>query len=181
MKFTETILKGSYIVELTPLSDNRGEFARTFCKNEFEQIGFNDNWVQTNQSWNLKKGTLRGMHYQKPPFGEIKLVRCIRGAVQDVIIDLRKNSPTFLKYFSIELSEYNNLSLYIPQGFAHGFLTLEDATQLVYMHSQFFTPNADAGINFADPIINIQWKNTIKIISDKDKQLPLLTNQFNGI
>jgi dTDP-4-dehydrorhamnose 3,5-epimerase len=181
MTFTETKLKGSYIVDLKLLTDDRGSFARTFCKKEFEQIGHTKEFVQCNQSWNTHKGTLRGMHYQVPPFKEIKLVRCIRGSVYDVIVDLRKDSPTFLQHFGTELSEQNKRSLYIPEGFAHGFQTLEDDTELVYQHSEYYASNADSGLNYADPAFKINWPLPITKITDKDKTLALIDQSFKGI
>jgi dTDP-4-dehydrorhamnose 3,5-epimerase len=181
MTFTETILKGSYIVDLKLLTDDRGSFARTFCKKEFDDIGHIKEFVQCNQSWNTHKGTLRGMHYQVPPYKEIKLVRCIRGSVFDVIIDLRKDSPTFLQYFSIELNEQNKKALYIPEGFAHGFQTLEDNTELVYMHSEYFNVVADKGLNYADPAFKINWPMAISKISEKDKNFLYIDQSFKGI
>ena len=181
MTFNETILKGSYTIELNPLFDERGGFVRTFCKKEFTQIGFSKEFVQMNQSYNTKKGTLRGMHYQIPPFGEVKLIRCIRGSVYDVIIDLRKDSPSFLKYFGIVLSEKNNTMIYVPEGFAHGFQTLEDNSELVYNHTEYFTKNADAGLNYNDQAFNINWPIPVSVISEKDKNLKLIEQSFKGI
>ncbi|HLO59720.1 MAG TPA: dTDP-4-dehydrorhamnose 3,5-epimerase [Bacteroidales bacterium] len=181
MRFTETPLKGAYIIDLNPISDERGMFMRTYCKNEFAEIGHDKEFVQFNQSVTRQTGTIRGMHYQVPPFSEIKLLRCIRGSVFDVIIDLRQDSPTFLQYFSVELSERNMLSLYIPQGFAHGFQTLEDNTQLIYHHSAFYTPGFEAGIRYNDPAIGINWPLSVSVITEKDKNHPLLNNTFKGI
>jgi len=146
MIFTETILKGSYEITLTPHGDSRGWFARTYCKNEFEQIGHQAEWVQINHSFSAQKGTVRGMHFQNPPYAEIKMLRCIAGSVYDVIVDLRKNSPTFLKWYGTELSAANKKMLYIPAGFAHGFQTLSDDAELIYHHTEFYTPEAEAGI-----------------------------------
>ena len=131
MNFTETPLKGSYIITINPIGDSRGWFARTYCKNEFLNIGHNKEWVQINHSFTSLKGTIRGLHFQQKPFTEIKLLRCIPGSVFDVIVDLRKDSPTFLKWFGIELSAENKKMLYIPEGFAHGFQTLENNTELI--------------------------------------------------
>jgi dTDP-4-dehydrorhamnose 3,5-epimerase len=181
LKFQETILKGSYIIELTPFYDNRGGFARTFCKKEFEQIGHTKEFVQLNQSYNTVKGTVRGMHYQVRPFSEIKLIRCIRGAVYDVIIDIRENSPTFLQHVAVELSSENKRMIYVPEGFLHGFQTLEDNTELIYHHTEYFNPEADAGMNYADPSLNINWPLTVSVISDKDKTHKLIDNNFKGI
>ncbi len=180
MIFTETPLKGAYIVETKPFTDDRGLFARTFCKNEFQQIGHTKEFVQFNHSVTTHKGSLRGMHYQLPPFSEIKLIRCIRGKVFDVIIDIREGSPTFLKHFSIELSEDNLLSLYIPEGFAHGFQTLEDNAQLIYHHTSFYQPGYEGGIRFSDPAVGINWPLQVTRISEKDSKYEFLNN-FNGI
>lgn len=181
MIFRKTQLDGAYIIELQPLSDDRGLFARTFCKNEFREIGHDQEFVQFNHSINNNKGTIRGMHYQFPPFTEIKLIRCIRGSVFDVIIDLRKGSATFLKYLSVELSEKNMLSLYIPQGFAHGFQTLEDNTQLIYHHTAFYTPGNEGGIRYNDPAVGISWPLPVSVITEKDLKHNLINNSFKGI
>jgi dTDP-4-dehydrorhamnose 3,5-epimerase len=157
MQFLETYLKGLYIIELESLKDDRGFFARTYCKEKFSSIGFNEEFVQFNHSYNASKGTIRGMHYQSQPFSETKLIRCIQGSVFDVAVDLRKNSPTYLHYFGIELSAENLNCILIPHGFAHGFQTLEDNTSLIYHHTNFFLPNTEGGIRFNDPAIDIQW------------------------
>lgn len=180
MIFTQTPLKGAYIIETKPFTDDRGLFARTFCKNEFQQIGHTKEFVQFNHSVTTHKGSIRGMHYQLPPFSEIKLIRCIRGKVFDVIIDIRQGSPTFLKHFSIELSEDNRLSLYIPEGFAHGFQTLEDNAQLIYHHTSFYQPGYEGGIRFSDPAVGINWPLQVTRISEKDSNYEFLNN-FNGI
>ena len=140
MKFEETELKGAFVVEPDRLVDERGFFARTWCRKEFEQLGLNSNVVQCNMSFNRNKGTLRGMHYQAPPFEEAKLVRCTMGSIFDVIIDLRPNSKTFMQWISIELTAENRKMIYIPEGFAHGFLTLEDDTEVFYQMSEFYAP-----------------------------------------
>lgn len=180
MIFTETPLKGAYIIETKPFTDDRGLFARTFCKNEFQQIGHTKEFVQFNHSVTTHKGSIRGMHYQLPPFSEIKLIRCIRGKVLDVIIDIRQGSPTFLKHFGIELSEENHLSLYIPEGFAHGFQTLEDNAQLIYHHTSFYQPGYEGGIRFSDPAVGINWPLQVTRTSEKDSNYEFLNN-FNGI
>lgn len=181
MKFTETILKGSYVIEPSFITDNRGGFGRTFCKREFEQIGHTKEFVQFNHVYNVATGIIRGMHYQLPPFGEVKLIRCVKGAVWDVIVDLRKDSPTFLKHFAIELSEKNRLSVYAPEGFAHGYQTLTDDAEMTYAHTEYYQPSADAAINYADPALGILWKLPVSQVSEKDKNIPLLTNTFKGI
>ena len=181
MTFLETDLKGSYIIDLKLLNDDRGSFARTFCKEQFRQIGHTKEFVQCNQSWNKITGTVRGMHFQIAPYKEIKLVRCVRGSVFDVIIDLRKDSQTFLMYFGIELNEHNKRAMYIPVGFAHGFQTLTDNTELIYMHSEYFNQEADIGLNYADPVLNIKWPLPISSISEKDRKYPFIDSTFKGL
>ena len=180
MKFLPTILNGSFTIQLDPINDERGWFARYFCKKEFSTIGHEKEWVQMNHSFSLKKGTLRGMHFQKPPHSEVKLVRCIQGSVFDVIIDLRKDSPTFLKWFGAELSAENKLMMYIPEGFAHGFQTLEDNSGLLYMHTAYYSPEAESGLRYNDPQVNISWPLEISEISMRDTNHDIL-EKFNGL
>lgn len=181
MIFTETILKGSYEITLTPHGDSRGWFARTYCKKEFEHIGHQQEWVQMNHSYSSQKGTVRGMHFQHAPFAEIKMLRCIAGSVYDVIVDLRKDSQTFLKWFGTELSAENKKMLYIPAGFAHGFQTLTDDVELVYQHTEFYTPSAEAGIRYDDSAVNIQWPLAVSEISERDSNHPLIDSTFKGL
>ena len=181
MKFEQTKLAGSYVVDILATTDERGWFARTFDKEEFKQIGFNGEWVQLNHSFTNKKGTVRGMHYQLPPFAEIKLVRCSAGAVFDIIIDLRENSDSFLQWFGTELSATNKKMLYIPEGFAHGFQTLSDNCELIYHHSQFYKPGFEGGIKYNDALINIQWPADVTNISTRDEEHPFLDKNFKGI
>jgi dTDP-4-dehydrorhamnose 3,5-epimerase len=181
MTFTETPLRGSYVVDLKLFSDDRGWFARTFCKNEFEQIGHTKEWVQLNHSVTYKKGSVRGMHFQYPPHSEIKMVRCIAGAIFDVIIDLRSDSPSFLQWFGQELSATNKTMLYIPEGFAHGFQTLTDNSELIYHHTSFYTPGAEGGIKYDDKKIDIHWKLPVAEVSERDKNHPYLNESFTGI
>jgi dTDP-4-dehydrorhamnose 3,5-epimerase len=181
MIFTPTKLAGSFTIDLSPFTDERGWFARTYCKNEFAQIGHTKEWVQMNHSVTYKKGAIRGMHYQIPPYSEIKMVRCIVGAVFDVIVDIRKGSPTFLQWFGVELSAKNKKMIYIPEGFAHGFQTLTDDCELIYHHSSFYTPSAEAGVLYNDPLINIQWPVAITDISARDNNHPLLDVNFKGV
>jgi len=180
MIFTETPLKGSFQVDLTPFGDERGWFVRTFCKNEFSAIGHTKEWVQLNHSFTKNKGAIRGLHYQMPPYSEIKLVRCVAGSVYDVIVDLRKNSPTFLQWFSIELSASNRKMIYIPEGFAHGFQTLTEDCELIYHHTAFYTPDVEGGIRYDDPSVNVRWPLAITDISKRDGQHPLLNASFKG-
>lgn len=181
MIFHKTPLVGAYAIELTPFRDERGLFARTFCEREFQAIGHQKPFVQLNHSRNTQKGTIRGLHYQNPPFAEIKLIRCIRGAVYDVLVDIRKGSPTFLQHYGIELSEHNMQMIYIPEGFAHGFQTLEDQTELIYHHTAFYTPGVESGLKFDDELIGINWPLPPTIISKKDQRHPLLSKTFTGI
>lgn len=181
MIFTQTSLNGSYIIDLEPFTDERGWFARTYCKNEFNTIGHTKEWVQLNHSYTKQKGTIRGMHYQLAPFSEIKLVRCISGAVYDVIIDIRKNSPTFKHYFGAEISAKNKKMIYIPEGFAHGFQTLTDDCELTYHHSQFYMPGVEGGIRFNDPSIEIEWPLSVNTISERDSLHPLININFKGL
>src|ERR1700712_4108490 len=153
MIFKETKLPGSYVVELEPFIDERGWFARYFCKDEFIKIGHEKEWLQMNHSTTNRKGALRGMHYQLPPFSEIKLVRCIAGTVFDVIVDLRKDSKTYLQWFGAELSAQNKKMMYIPEGFAHGFQCLSNNCELLYHHTEYYKPNVEGGIKYDDPKI----------------------------
>jgi dTDP-4-dehydrorhamnose 3,5-epimerase len=180
MIFSATTLPGSYVIELAPVGDQRGWFARTYCKKEFAQIEHQKEWVQMNHSFTALKGTLRGMHYQKPPFGEIKMVRCIAGAVYDVIVDLRKDSATYLKWFGTELSAANKKMIYIPEGFAHGFQTLSDDVELIYHHTQYYTPGAEGGIVYDDATIGIQWPLPLTEISERDRFHPLIDSNFKA-
>jgi dTDP-4-dehydrorhamnose 3,5-epimerase len=181
MKFLPTPLQGAYIVEPEPFKDDRGFFARAFCKNEFSKIGHKDEFVQINHSMNRAKGTLRGMHYQLPPYAEIKLVRCIAGKVFDVIVDIRDGSATYMHSFAVELSDENMKMIYIPAGFAHGFQTLSDNTQLIYHHTAFYTPGFEGAINFLDPLLNIAWPLPAVNLSERDKNHKFLTSDFKGI
>ena len=181
MIFAATPLKGAYTIETELFQDDRGWFTRTFCKTEFLEISHKGEFVQINHSHTNQKGTIRGMHYQLQPFSEIKLIRCIRGEVFDVIIDIRKGSPTFLQYFSVTLSDENMKMIYIPEGFAHGFQTLRNHAELIYHHTNFYTPGMEGGIRFNDPAININWPEKVQMISEKDKNIPILSNAFQGI
>ncbi|MBH5320634.1 dTDP-4-dehydrorhamnose 3,5-epimerase [Paenibacillus sp. GSMTC-2017] len=169
MKFTETKLKGCFIVELEPILDDRGFFARSWCSKEFATHGLHSSFVQCNVSFNERKGTLRGMHYQSYPYEESKLVRCTRGAIYDVVIDLRVDSPTYKQWIGVDLTEDNGAMIFIPEGFAHGFQTLIDRTEVFYHMGQFFHPEASYGIRWDDPIFGIRWPHEKdRIISDKD-------------
>ena len=181
MTFEPTSLKGVYIVHPQPVTDERGWFARTFCKKEFAAIGHTKEWVQMNHSFTRKKGTIRGMHYQVPPYSEIKMVKCIAGVVWDVVIDIRKDSDTFLKYIGVELSAENKHMIYIPEGFAHGFQTQADNCELIYHHSSFYAPGSEGGIRYHDPLADIKWPLSVTEISERDLSHSLLNNAFKGI
>ncbi len=170
MKFFETELKGAFIIEPERLEDERGFFARTFCRNEFEVHGLNSNLVQCSMSFNKKEGTLRGMHYQIKPCEEAKLVRCTMGAIHDVIIDLNRDSPTFKQWVAVELSADNRRMLYIPEGCAHGFQTLVDGTEVFYQMSELYHPAYVHGVRWDDPEFKIAWPLPGPILSDKDRQ-----------
>ena len=172
MRFNEIFLKGAFIVDIEPFGDDRGMFARSWCSREFMQNGLPDTFVQCNISVNRKKGTLRGMHYQEIPYGEAKLVRCTRGAIYDVIVDLRPESETLFKWFSVILDENNRRSLFIPEGFAHGFQTLTDNAEVFYQMSEFYQPEFARGVRWNDPLFEIEWPEDTRIISEKDLAYP---------
>jgi len=170
--FQETELRDAYILEIEKHIDDRGFFARSWCRNEFTAKGLDPSVVQCNISFNDKKGTFRGMHYQVPPHQEAKLVRCTRGSIYDVIVDLRPNSQTFKTCIGVELSEENHRMLYIPKGFAHGFITLQDTTEVFYQMSDFFAPESARGFRWDDPGFNIQLPINAAVISDRDRTYP---------
>lgn len=172
MIFTETKLNGAFLIDLEPVKDQRGFFGRAWCRREFEEHGLVPNFVQANISYNRKKGTLRGMHYQTEPFSEDKLVRCISGAIVDVIIDLRPDCSTYGEWFGVELTAKNHKALYVPKEFAHGFLTTEDETEVFYMVSQIYTPNFEGGIRWDDPLFKINWPIPVSVVSQKDAAWP---------
>jgi len=179
MLFTETKLKGAYIVDLERREDERGFFARSWCEDEFKQHGLNPRLAQCNISFNKKRGTLRGMHYQAEPFPEAKLVHCTMGAIYDVMIDLRRDSPTFKQWVAVELTAENHSALYIPEGFAHGFQTLEDNTEVFYQMSEFYHPECARGIRWDDPAFGVTWYLGTVNISTKDMQHPLFMGASN--
>lgn len=172
MIFTPTPLAGSYILDIEPKADERGFFARTFCRSEFEQAGLHTDFPQCSLSYNKHRGIIRGMHYQKIPYSEVKIVRCIRGAIWDVVIDLRKSSPTYLQWHAIELSESNYKALYIPQEFAHGFQALLDDSIVEYFISEPFQSDYQGGIRWSDPRVGIKWPLPDPILSARDQTLP---------
>ncbi|MBK7231853.1 MAG: dTDP-4-dehydrorhamnose 3,5-epimerase [Saprospiraceae bacterium] len=181
MKFLNTNFEGLYLIEPEVVKDDRGIFFRTYCADEFRVIGFQEEFVQMNHASNYKAGTLRGMHAQKSPYQEIKLVRCVKGAVWDVVIDLRQNSNTFLQYYATELSEQNAHSILIPKGFAHGYLTLTDHCDLIYHHTSHYTPGHEFCVRYDDPFINIEWPEKVKKISQKDLSYLNIDQTFKGL
>ena len=181
MKFDETPLKGAYLISLEKLEDERGFFARTFCNLEFSENGLISQFVQVNNSFTKSKGTVRGMHYQLKPSAEVKLVRCINGALYDVIIDLRPDSATFGKWFGSELSVENRQMMYVPKGFAHGFVTLQDSTETFYFASDFYSAELERGIRYDDPCFQIDWPIKVSESSEKDKNFPDFNLDWHGI
>lgn len=181
MKFIPTSLEGAYIVELTPFQDERGLFARTFCMREFAEIGHAQPFVQINHSRTLPQWAIRGMHYQVPPSCEVKLIRCIRGAILDVIVDIRQGSPTFLQHIAVELTEENMRMIYVPEGFAHGFQTLTEGVEMIYHHTQFYTPADERGLPYKDPRLAIEWPHAPTLISERDLGHPAIDADFEGI
>jgi dTDP-4-dehydrorhamnose 3,5-epimerase len=176
MIFNETPLKGVYIIEIEPHFDNRGYFERLICRKELLAIGLSKEIVQVNHSFSKKRGTLRGLHFQVPPFCETRIIKCIRGSVFDVAVDLRKEAPTFLKWFGLELTEENNRMLFIPEGFAHGFQTLKSNTELLYFHTGYYNPSAEAAVNYSDPVIKIKFPLKVTEISVRDQSHSYLTD-----
>jgi dTDP-4-dehydrorhamnose 3,5-epimerase len=174
MIFVETELRGAYLVELEKREDGRGFFARAFCQNEFEAHGLKPIIAQANIASNRTKGTLRGMHFQYPPAAETKLVRCTRGAIVDIIVDLRPESPTYLRHIAVELNADNHRALYVPERFAHGYQVLRDNTDTSYQVGEFYAPGAESGLRHDDPKLGLQWPLPVTAISDKDRVWPLL-------
>lgn len=178
MIFTETKLAGAYIIDVKRMEDERGFFGRSYCKDEFKEYNLNTNAVQSNLSSNKKKGTLRGMHMQKQPFEESKLVRCTRGSIYDVIIDMRESSPTFKQWIGVELTAESFRMLYVPEGFAHGFITLEDNTDVAYQVTEFYTPGFEQCYRWDDPAFGIIWPIEPQVISPKDQEHALLSDDL---
>lgn len=178
MRFTETKLAGAFILDLELREDSRGFFARTFCQKEFEAHGLKPSVAQCNCSYNHRKGTMRGMHYQLPPAAETKLVRCTRGGIYDVIIDLRPGSSTYRQWVGVELTEQNRRQLYVPEMFAHGYLTLTEGAEVAYQVGEFYTPGYERGIRYDDPVFKIEWPVAIEVISDKDAAWPAFKEEL---
>lgn len=172
MIFTETPLKGAYIIDLQRLEDERGFFARTWCQREFKDHGLRTELAQCNISFNRLAGTLRGMHYQIAPHAETRIVRCTSGAIYDVIVDLRTQSETFKRWFSAELTAENRRMLYVPEGFAHGFITLRDNTEVFYQMTEFYAPEFARGVRWNDPAFGIEWPGKIQVMAEHDRLFP---------
>jgi dTDP-4-dehydrorhamnose 3,5-epimerase len=181
MKFSETPLKGIYIVDLEPLMDRRGSFYRVFCKKEFAQIGHSREILQINHSFTKEKGTIRGLHFQIQPASEIKIIRCVQGAVYDVVVDIRAGSSTLLQWFGVEISRDKTQVIYIPEGFAHGFQTLEANTEMLYHHTAVYNPLNECGLRFNDPRLSIDWPLDVSFISERDAHHPFINNDFQGV
>lgn len=181
MIFRPTSLSDAHVIEIEPHGDERGFFARLFCQREFAAAGFDDKIVQINNSLSAKRGTLRGMHYQLPPAAEVKIVRCIRGALYDVIMDLRRRSPTFGQWFGTELTAENRTMMYVPRGFAHGFLTLAPNTEVIYLVGEFYSPENERGLRFDDRHFNISWPFAPSELSEKDRSWPDFDPVLHGV
>jgi dTDP-4-dehydrorhamnose 3,5-epimerase len=181
MIFEELPLKGAYTLKPKYMKDNRGAFGRLFCREDFRQLGHEKEILQINHSVNQVRGSVRGMHYQTKPKCEIKIVKCIKGAVFDVIVDLREESATFLQWASVELSAQNQKMIYIPEGFAHGFQVLESGSELLYLHSEYYSPGYEAALNYRDPILGITWPLSPTEVSEKDKKQSFIDEKFKGL
>ena len=181
MIFTETRLKGAFVVDIERNEDSRGFFARSFCQHEFAAHGLKSAVAQTNIAFNRLRGTVRGMHFQFPPSAETKLVRATRGAAVDIIVDLRPESPTYLQHIAVELSEENGRALYVPERFAHGYQTLRDDTETSYQMGEFHAPEAAAGLPYDDPRLGLKWPLPVAVLSDRDRAWPPLDRQEGEI
>jgi dTDP-4-dehydrorhamnose 3,5-epimerase len=181
MKFHPTPLKGVYLIEMEKHGDDRGFFARAYCEREFADAGLVANFVQANNVLSARRGTLRGLHYQLPPAAEVKVVRALRGALYDVVVDLRPGSSTYLKSFGAELNDQNKLCMYVPRGFAHGMITLVDNVETFYLVSDFYAPERERGLRYDDPVLDIEWPVSPVEISQKDSTWPVFDPHFHGV
>ena len=172
MRLTETRISGAYIIDAERIEDERGFYALAWARTELEVHGLNGDLAQCNFSFNHQKGTVRGMHWQTAPYAETKLVRCIHGGIADVVVDVREDSPTYCQWVAVELTAANHRALYIPEGCAHGFQTLEDATEVFYMITNYYTPSAARGIRWNDPAIGVTWPLAVSVISERDAHYP---------
>ena len=175
MIFNKLPLQGAYTIDLVKREDERGFFARFFCLEEFDNQGLNINIVQMNTTLSKQRGTVRGLHFQRPSKAEAKIVRCIRGSIWDVIVDIRKSSPTYGKWYSAELNDKNRTMMYVPEGFAHGFQTLDEDVELLYLHSEFYSAEHEGGLLYNDKSIAIEWPLSVLGLSERDKSLPLFS------
>jgi len=180
MRFTPTTVHGAYLVEIDRHTDDRGFFGRGWCKREFESKSLTPDLAQANIGFSHKRGTLRGLHYQVEPYQEAKLVRCTMGAIYDVVVDLRCDSPTWCQWYGVELTAQNRCMLYVPEGCAHGYQTLVDDTEIFYQTSQFYAPEYARGVRYDDPVFQIHWPSAVEVISDGDRQWPLYTRDRAG-
>ena len=181
MQFEETPLQGCYVIRTTPFVDHRGAFARFFCSDELKELLGNRQIVNVNFSRTVKKGSIRGLHFQYPPMAEMKFVRCIRGSVYDVVIDIRINSPTFLNSYGLKLTGNNMKMLCVPEGFAHGFQVLDDFSEMLYLHTNFYSKEHEGALNYNDPTLKINWPLDPRIISEKDINHRFVDSTFKGI
>jgi len=179
--FLDTALSGLIKIERKVIEDNRGYFSRSYCREELAELGCNDPISQANYTITKKMGSIRGMHFQYPPYSEEKIITCLRGIVIDVVVDIRKDSPTFLQWHAEELSEDNYTSLYVPSGFAHGFQTLTNNCQLLYFHTNSYVPESEGSLNPFDPMVNIEWPLKVSEISERDSNTPNIYSTFRGI
>jgi dTDP-4-dehydrorhamnose 3,5-epimerase len=172
--FNEAVLAGAFVIEPELINDDRGFFARVWCKDELQRRGLDSELLQSNVGFSFRKGTLRGLHFQRFPHAETKIVRCTRGSIFDVIVDLRPGSPTFRRWFGVQLSEENRKMIYVPEGMAQGYITLEDDTEINYHTSEFFHPESASGVRFDDPTLGIEWPVTATVVSQQDRNWPLI-------
>ena len=181
MIFNPLSLHGAFTIDVQPFQDNRGFFTRTFCEREFAEHKLEQHFVQANHSGSHGKGVIRGMHFQHAPHCEVKLVKCVQGAIFDVIIDVRKGSPTFLQWFGAELTAENKRMMYVPKGFAHGFQSLSEYSEITYMVSAFYNKESEGGVRFDDGAVNIKWPLPVSLVSDKDMIIALIDTAFEGV
>ena len=181
MIFNPTKLAGAFTIDVQPFQDSRGFFTRIFCEKEFAEHNLVKHFVQANHSGTHGKGVIRGMHFQHAPFSEVKLVKCVQGSIFDVIVDVRAGSPTFLQWFGAELSAENKRMMYVPAGFAHGFQSLSDYSEITYMVSAFYNKESERGVKYNDTKVNIEWPLPVSLVSDKDNNIPLIDSTFTGV
>ena len=181
MIFNPLPLNGAYTIDVQPFQDNRGFFTRVFCEKEFGEHKLVQHFVQANHSGTHGKAVIRGMHFQRAPYCEVKLVKCVPGAIFDVIVDVRKGSPTFLQWYGAELSAENKRMMYVPEGFAHGFQSLTDYSEITYMVTGFYNRESEGGVRYNDPKVSIQWPLPVTLVSEKDQNIPLIDANFEGV